>query len=182
MKMLRKLTDSFHRSVLLNLVKLRAWRTTTDVVSYNDYWNTVKRCMISWSPGIVDNAAVNVIIEKLKTRFPSLKTVLVILPGTEDQSLYSDMEVIKLTEESIQWTGRPSSDIRKRLALLEMDLIIDLSPDFDVFSAYICQLTKAPVKIGFATKYSDLVYNYQIMPKSTTDILERYRVLARYIG
>jgi len=59
------------------------------------------------------------------------------------------------------------------------DIALDLNPEFDLFSAFVCRASLAPVRVGFAKENADMFYNMQIQVDTGSGIAGAYRSLLR---
>ena len=92
------------------------------------------------------------------------------------------VKVINIQKKSLNILGLPLRQLKDEIIDIRPDIAIDLSPDYDSLAAYLCRTSRAKVSIAFANHQGDLAYNYQVAPHPSRVGLDRYRVLAKYIG
>jgi ADP-heptose:LPS heptosyltransferase len=61
----------------------------------------------------------------------------------------------------------PRRELLRRATSRRPDVAIDLNLDFVLPSAYICRVSGARIRVGFARKHADIFYNFQIRPDPT---------------
>ncbi|CUS79508.1 hypothetical protein JGI3_01742 [Candidatus Kryptobacter tengchongensis] len=81
---------------------------------------------------------------------------------------------IEVTEDSISIFGLPKKNFIKKIVLFRYDIAIDMSFNFDLFNAWLCQELNAGVKIGFKRDNADLFYNFQLAISRNTDLKSAY--------
>lgn len=81
---------------------------------------------------------------------------------------------IEVTEDNVSVFGLPKSNFVKKLALFRYDIVIDMSFDFDIFNAWLCQDLNSGIKIGFKRDNADLFYNFQLAIGKNTDLKSAY--------
>lgn len=81
---------------------------------------------------------------------------------------------IEVSNYNVSFLGLPKKNLIKKLSLFNYDVAIDMSFDFDLFNAWLCQGLNARVKIGFKRDDSDLFYNFQLAVSEKTDLKSAY--------
>jgi len=81
---------------------------------------------------------------------------------------------VEVGEEDISIFGLPRKNFVKKIAIFRYDIAVDMSFDFDIFNAWLCQKINAGIKIGFKKKNADLFYNFQLAIGKDTDIKAAY--------
>jgi len=72
----------------------------------------------------------------------------------------------------------PRRDVLRRVQRKSYDLAIDLNLDFLLPSAYICKVSGARVRIGFAVKHASTFFNFQVHPDPHQPLHSMYDRLA----
>ena len=181
--MFKRLIALFQRKLIISVLKYQKWRRKDEAVSLFDGWNDVRCCLICLPPDSVEEEEVGVVLDRLRQRFPQAKIVVGVLAGRDISFSDDSIEIIRIDEAMLSPSGMPKSSVREQLKAISADISIDLSPTFVPLSAYLCMLSGARIKIGFAgLSHGDLVFNFQIAPKAERTGIERYQVLAGYIG
>ena len=148
-----------------------------------DCWEGVKSCLVIWPGEGLDIIAAEIVLNRLRERFPLATLTVSALPGI-GASLISDLnvKVIQIDRKMFNFFGLPLRGLRDELLDIRADVAVDLSPVFNVISAYLCRISRARICVSFADPRGDMAYNYQIAPGPNREGLDRYRALARYIG
>lgn len=105
-------------------------------------------------------------------------TLVVTEHGTEALDALRRSPIIRLLPAEINAFFLPRQDVLARIMRNPYDAVIDCNLDFQLPSGYICRESKAPVRIGFAGKRSDLFYNFQVQVAATESRTARYERLA----
>lgn len=86
---------------------------------------------------------------------------------------YSLPKHVKLYEdEDFNWFSVPKPVVVKRIFDRKYEAVVDMHPVFNLASAYLTYLSRAPLRVGFANKYSELFFNVEI-DSSKSEFLER---------
>lgn len=133
------------------------------------------------------NGSPDALFKRLHERFPDARLLALRLPGAPisvSEEIYTSgyVKFSPLVREDIGLFGKLSPLVQERLNVLRPQLAIDLSQTFEPLSAYLCQISGARIKVGFALPEHDLVFNYQIAPVVQSSPDDCYHALARYIG
>ncbi len=81
---------------------------------------------------------------------------------------------IEVGQENISIFGLPKKNFIKKLVLFRYDIAIDMSFEFDLFNAWLCQELNAGIKIGFKRDNADLFYNFQLAFSGNIDLKSAY--------
>ncbi len=179
--MFDRVKASFRRRAVSAALGLAVRRTRGELIDMRECWRDIRRYMLCWTGCGADRDAVELVLDRLRRRFPTADAV-VVATRVIDPPRLEGVAVELLTERDFNLFGLPGREARRRVRELHADVAVDLSPRFDPLSAYLCLISGAPVKVGFASAGGDSVFNLQIVPEPERTGLERYRVLARYIG
>ncbi len=164
-------------------VRKQARRSTSPEIELLSAWENVRRVLIFWPGSGMDVLAARVVFNRVRDRFPHAGLTVLALPGIgASPPSEVDAEVISVHWNELTFFGVPGKKLRDRLHDGGYDAVVDLSPRFEPLASYLCLCTEAPIRIGFAGPGSDLAYNYQVSPRDDRSGMDRYRVMARYIG
>ena len=164
------------------LVKRYAKRDDFEDLTLNGCWDDIHHFAVLWPDTGVDVMAAEIVFRRLRERFPEAAITAVSLPGMGACVPEFGIRELDIQPDEFTFYGAPKRQLRARLRELNADVAIDLSPVFNPLSAYCCSLTEARLRVGFALPQNEMVYNYQIAPNADRSLLERYKVLASYIG
>ena len=105
-------------------------------------------------------------------------TVVVVAHGTEALDALRRSPIIRLLPAEINLFCLPRRDVLARIMRNTYDAVIDCNLDFQLPSGYICRESRAPLRIGFAGKRSDLFYNFQVQVAPSESRMAQYERLA----
>ncbi|MBF88716.1 MAG: hypothetical protein CMG75_03470 [Candidatus Marinimicrobia bacterium] len=75
-------------------------------------------------------------------------------------------------EQDFNWFNLPKLGFAERIFDREYDAVVDMHPFFNLASAYLTSLSGAPIRVGFASRFSENFFNVQI-DSSKSEFLER---------
>lgn len=181
--MFEGLWRSVQRRFILLAVRRFGRQTAAQEFDLQGAWDRVRRVLVCW-PGVgMDLLAARVVLNRVRERFPNASLTVLALPGVGASPPNEvEAEVISVKQTELSLFGVPQKRLRDMLRDAGYDAVVDLSPRFEPLAGYFCLATQARLRIGFAGPSGDLVYNYQVAPRSDRSGIDRYRVLARYIG
>jgi len=158
-------------------------RSKTTELTLRNCWENVRSCLVLWPAEGLDIVAAEIVLNRLQERFPDATKTVLALPGI-GASTPSGMKVkvIHADKHSFNILGMPHRRLKDEVIDVRADVAVDLSPAFNVLSAYFCRISRARISISFADPRGDTAYNYQVAPGPRREGLDRYRTLARYIG
>ncbi len=81
---------------------------------------------------------------------------------------------IEVMKNDISVFGLPKKNFVRKLALFRYDVAIDMSFDFDLFNAWLCQELNAGIKVGFKRDNADFFYNFQLAINRKVDLRVAY--------
>lgn len=122
-------------------------------------------------------------ISDIKSNFPDAK--FVILTSEHNIKLLGVNRpegTIFISPDNINQLGFPKKNIRHRIIATDFDIIIDLNFDFHLLSTFLCQISRAPVKICLDNQEREPYYNFSFRTTSQKNLEEKYQVLTKYVG
>jgi len=181
--MIEGIWRSLQRRFILSAVRRVAKKSSSQQIEMLEAWEGVNRILVFWPGNGMDVISARVVLNRIRERFPDALLAVLALPGVgASPPSEVDAEVITIQKEELTFFGIPRKPLRLALQESGYDAVVDLSPRFEPLAAYLCLATAARLRIGFACATGDLAYNYQISPRADRTGIDRYRVLARYIG
>jgi ADP-heptose:LPS heptosyltransferase len=75
-------------------------------------------------------------------------------------------------DEDLNWLRLPRQTMVDRIFDRQYEAVVDMHPAFNLPSAYLTHISGAPLRIGFASKYSEHFFNVEI-DSSKSEFLER---------
>ncbi|MCF7810151.1 hypothetical protein K9N50_04090 [bacterium] len=181
--MLRKLRNSFHDKCLNLMIGFSINRRQSKELSLRNCWDDVLNCLLFWPGDGLDVKAADIVIMRIKKRFQGVKLTVVALPGI-GASLPQDVEakIIEINKGSLNLFGMPVRALKDEILDIRADLAVNLSPEYNPLASYLCLISRAKVSVSFADLRGDSVFNFQIAPNPDREGIDRYRVMANYIG
>jgi len=152
-------------------------------LSLRHCWDGVKSCMVCWPGEGLDITAADIILSRLRERFPQAVLTILAMPGVGASPPPGlNIHIVQVDRKSINFLGLPLRRLKDEVLDIRADVAVDLSSEYNPLSAYLCQISRARISVAFADPQGDLAYNYQFAPHPSREGLDRYRALARYIG
>jgi len=150
------------------------------VLEFTDAVRRSKRALVVLPGAAKDPSSLQWVIRYLVDRFADGSLVIVVRQELSSW-LASDKryEVLPYGDADVGQWFTPGSGLLRRVKKSTFDIALDLNPEFDLFSAFVCRASLAPVRIGFAKENADLFYNMQIQVGTGSGIAGAYRSLLR---
>ncbi|MFC2150283.1 hypothetical protein ACFLQV_02145 [Calditrichota bacterium] len=181
--MMEKVRADFQRWCVSQALNRKIRRGNSEPISSHGCWENIQTCLVIWPGDGLDVTAGELILKRLHERFKDARLNVIALPGigalTTTDIPYDKMQ---LNEQDFNFMGLPRKSAVIRLQDLRGDITIDLSPDFNPHSAYLSILSGAKLLIGFSDQIQQSPYNFQVAPNQSSQGIDRYKVLAQYIG
>lgn len=179
--------EGIWRSVQKTFIRIAVRKLTrtsgSEEITLTDVWERVHSVLICWPGEGLDLLAARVVLNRVRERFPNASLTLLALPGVGAAAPSElEAELVNVRREDLSLFGIPRKNFCRFFYERNFDVVVDLSPKFEPLAAYFCLAAKAKLRIGFAGSEGDKIYNFQIAPRSDRSGIDRYRVLARYIG
>lgn len=76
------------------------------------------------------------------------------------------------TNDDVGWFELPKKGLVKRVLSKTYDAVVDLHPSFNLVTAYLVYLSRAPLRVGFSSPFSEHFFNVEI-DRGSGDFLER---------
>ena len=77
--------------------------------------------------------------------------------------------------------GFPEPDMRRRVSEVEADVAVDLTPEFNAYTAALAAASGASLRISLDSQQEPGFYNVFIESNGEKDLGERYETLLRYV-
>ncbi len=95
-------------------------------------------------------------------------TFVSVEPNQELRRMVPRGQFLTVLDSDLGLLYLPSKALLEKIRKRSYDVAIDLNLDFLIPSAYICRVSDARVRIGFARKHADPFFNFQIQPGPAT--------------
>ncbi|MBE0557833.1 MAG: hypothetical protein IH628_11430 [Proteobacteria bacterium] len=150
------------------------------LLEFTDAVRRAKRALVVLPRTPKDPASLQWVIRYLVDRFA--RGSLIIVARQEFSSwLAADKryEILVYGDADVGPWFTPDVGLLRKLKKSTFDIAIDLNPEFDLFSAFVCRASLAPVRVGFVKDNADVFYNFQIQVGKGAGIAGAYRSLLR---
>ncbi len=105
------------------------------------------------------------LIDTLRKKFREENLTVVTLEHSQELTrLLPRSQFIHLLASDLTLLYLPRAEVFRRIRRKSYDLAIDLNLDFLIPSAYICKMSDARIRIGFARERADAFFNFQFQP------------------
>ncbi len=97
--------------------------------------------------------------------------------------LSSDLRatIVTFSLEQKNWLGFPKDAMCRKVRELEADVVVDLTPYFDPYTAALAAASRAPLRISLDTEQWNDFYNFFVTHEAGKTLAERYEILLRYV-
>jgi len=183
--MFERVREGIRRWFLIKKLEQIGRKSDSEPVTFGNHWGGIESFLVCVTDRV--GSAPDAVFSRIRSRFPQAQVTAIWLPETR-VAVYATLllddriRCIRLENSEINARGLPRPQLLEKLGNLRADVAIDLSLSFVPFSALLCQLSGARIKIGFVYPDSDLAFNFQVAPRSHEDGSEIYDAMARYIG
>lgn len=147
---------------------------------FTDAVRRAKRALVILPGTAKDPASVQWVVRYLVDRFAAGSLIIV---ARQDLASWltpdTRYEILSYGRDDIGRWFTPGSGLLRKLKKSTFDVAVDLNPDFDLFSAFVCRASLAPLRVGFAKDNADVFYNFQIQVGKSSGIAGAYRSFLR---
>jgi hypothetical protein len=91
------------------------------------------------------------------------------------------VKIVTFNVDQKSWLGFPKEQMQRKVSELGADVVVDLTPAFNPYTAALAAATKAPLRISLATEQWNEFYNFFVTLEDGKSLAERYEVLLRYV-
>jgi len=121
-------------------------------------------------------------VPHLIKNFPRAKLQFVLRKNFESLLDHKgDYGTIFVADKDVNYFGFPKKELRQRVLATHHDIVIDLNDDFHLLSTYLCQKSRASLKICFDNVDREPFYNFSFRNRVHKDLEEKYRKLIQYL-
>ncbi len=163
------------------LVNYLSKKSSQKTISLSECWKDINKCLICIPSDGVTEQAVGVVVKRIQYKFPEAK---LLFAKTSDsvQQKETASDLFLISPEKFYFFGAPKNYLKQYFRTAGVDLAVDLSQKYEPIFAYCCLISGAKMKVGFNTAENNSVFNFQISPKPERKGIERFEVLASYLG
>jgi len=88
---------------------------------------------------------------------------------------------IFVSEKDVNLLGLPKKELKKKILAAEYDIVIDLNDDFHLPSTYLCQKSRASLKICLDHEKREPFYNFYFRTQPNESLENKYKKLIQYL-
>lgn len=157
------------------------FRKSTDaVLEFTDAVRRSKRALVVLPGATKDPSSLQWVIRYLVDRFSEGSLVLVVREELSSW-LAGDRryELLPYGDADMGRWFTPGTGLLRKVKKSTFDIAVDLNPEFDLFGAFVCRESRAPVRVGFVKENADMFYNLQIQVGVGSGVAGAYRSLLR---
>jgi hypothetical protein len=149
------------------------------LLEFTDAIRRSKRALVVLPPTARDPASLQWILRYLVDRFGG--SLIVVARQELSSWLAADKrcEILSYGDDDVRGWFTPGVGLLRKLKKSTFDVAVDLNPDFDLFSAFVCRASLAPVRVGFVHDNADVFFNLQIRVGKESGVAGAYRSFLR---
>lgn len=172
--------DSFRGFLGLQAARFHFRKSREKVISFTRSVSSARHALLILPLNRREILPTVMIIDLLRKRFRE-ENITVVTPekNVEVMRILPRSNFIRVMESEVSAFYLPNDTVIGRVTKRQYDLAIDLNLDFLLPSAYICKVSNARVRVGFAGKSADAFYNFQVEPDPAQDRKSIYDRLAK---
>ncbi|MBI3365327.1 MAG: hypothetical protein HY033_10500 [Ignavibacteriae bacterium] len=147
----------------LQFARLQFRSDIDKVQPMTDFFRNARTVLVALPVGYEDAVLAGNALKVLHDRMERMH-LTVIHTGTRATplSVLPHSEVVRIGPTDINRFSLPRRSLLQRIAPQSFDVALDLNLDFVLHTAYICKVTRAGVRVGFAHDVSDSFFNVQL--------------------
>ena len=157
--------------------------TNTEIIDYGNFFNQVRTALILM-PEQLDNFSVAINRHQDLAKLMPETRFSVFIREQNASLIPNDLQnnTIRLTENDLTPIGVPTRRFLGKIAENHYDVIIDLNPDFDLVSTYVCKKAKAKLSICLCHPQREPFYNLQFCAPESDTIDQKIDMMVKYIS
>ena len=170
------------RCVILWLRLIRKLRPTKELMAFRKNGSGIKTALIIFPEGQENSRIARYF---LKSVYANKEVDLHFLM---DIHLYHSFmgtlptSVHIYTDEDISWFGLPQPEFVNRVCSGKYHAVVDMHPSFNLVTAYLTYLSKAPIRVGFFGEFSQHFFNVEIDKKGSQFIEKSYLSIQKLLN
>lgn len=173
----------FQQKIVIFKINLFSRNNDVMPVEWQNCWVNISHCLIIWPEQGIDLESAELVLLRLRAKFATARLTIMALPGIGASPLDSTAEILRMKPNDVNFLGIPRQNLIEKMQQMNIDLVIDMSPQFNPLSAYLTLISQARIRVGFVgEEIAEKVFNLLIAPKPEHSKIEKYRVLAKYLG
>ncbi len=143
---------------------------------------TARSVLVFMPHQLVDFGFARKFVPQLISSFPHAKVNFVLRKNFESLMDHKDnYGTIFVADNDVNYFGLPKKNLRQRVLATQHDIVIDLNDDFHLLSTYLCQKSKATLKICLDHVNREPFYNFSFRSQLQRELEEKYRRLVQYL-
>jgi len=88
---------------------------------------------------------------------------------------------IFVSDRDVNFLGLPKKELKQKILATEYDIVIDLNDDFHLPTTFLCQKSRASLKICFDHDMREPFYNFSFRAQSDESLNNKYKKLVQYL-
>jgi ADP-heptose:LPS heptosyltransferase len=174
--------DSFRRWLGMQTARYRFRAVRDPILAFRSAFSAARSALIVLpfdgepAPQLLDLA------EALKTRFPQDRITIIAAEHQYDIGrLLPRSQVVRVPGRDLTSLFLPRADMTAAVTARQYDLAIDLNLDFVMPSGYICRVSGARIRMGYARAGAEHFFNFIIKRKPGMGRERAYHRLAEFL-
>jgi hypothetical protein len=127
------------------------------------------------------DVALHILVPLIERMNPGSTTVLIRENFRTWLAADLGVQILTFDINAKKWPGFAVESICNKVQDLDADVVVDLTPGFDPFTAALSAASRAPLRISLDTEEWNDFYNFFIALDGEKTLAERYDVLLRYV-
>ncbi len=89
---------------------------------------------------------------------------------------------IFVSDRDVNFLGLPKRELKQKILATEYDIVIDLNNDFHLTTTFLCQKSRASLKICFDHDMREPFYNFYFRAQTNDSLNNKYKKLIQYLN
>jgi hypothetical protein len=170
--------DNTLTSLGLQFARLQFWSNVDTVQPMTQFFRGAQNALIVLPVGYDNAMLAGTAIRKYRERLSNVHlTIVHSSTRSTPLSEFPRSEVVRVDADDINRFSLPKKSLIKRIMTRPYDVAVDMNLDFVLHTAYICKVSRAKVRVGFAHPRSDMFFNVQLnfdMKRAPQALYEEY--------
>lgn len=147
----------------LQFARLQFWTDVDTVQPMTQFFRSAQNALIVLPVGYEHAMIAGTAIRKYRDRLSHVHlTIVHSSTRSTPLSEFPRSEVVRVDPPDINRFSLPKKSLITRIMTRPYDVAVDMNLDFVLHTAYICKVSRAKVRVGFAHDRSDMFFNVQL--------------------
>ena len=158
------------------------FRKSDDIIDIFGTLTEARSVLVFMPDKLEDFGIARKFIFKLIEDFPKAKFQFVIRKRYESLiDSYNSYGIIFVADNDVNFFGLPKKDLKQKILAMNYDIVIDLNDGFHLFSTYLCQKSRAKLKICLDNQDREPFYNFYFRAQAQENLEDKYQKLVQYL-